>query len=127
MEMFSSKQKNGVFQKHEKLDLKLSDGARIFALFIAPDESYMILESFGGEGGYGGADLDISYKLKDGSWSRPVNLGPKINTGATERFPSITPDGKFLFFLRVSDGSDYFWVSSKIIEELRPEELDPSH
>ncbi|UCE40399.1 MAG: ankyrin repeat domain-containing protein [Candidatus Aminicenantes bacterium] len=127
MEMFSSKQKNAVFQTPEKLDLKLGAGARVLALFVAPDENYMIMESFGGEGGYGGADLYISYKLKDGSWSEPANLGPKINTGATERFPSVTPDGKYLFFLRVTDGSDFYWVSAKIIEELRPEELGPSH
>lgn len=122
LEMFSSKQKDGVFQTPVKLDIKLKTGARILALFIAPDESYMIMESFGG-GGYGGADLYICYKLKDGSWSEPVNLGPKINTGATERFPSVTPDGKYLFFLRVSDGSDFCWVDAKIIEDLKPKEL----
>ncbi len=122
MELFSSKQKNGVFQTPVKLDISLNTGARILALFIAPDESYMIMESFGG-GGYGGADLYICYKLKDGSWSEPKNLGPKINTGATERFPSVTPDGKYLFFLRVSGGSDFCWVDAKIIEDLKPKEL----
>lgn len=122
MEMFRSEQKDGMFLAPEKLEFQLSPGARVFALFIAPDESYMILESFGGEGGYGGADLYIRYKMKDGSWSDPINLGPKINTGATERFPSVTPDGKYLFFLRVSDGSDFFWVSAKIIENLKPKE-----
>jgi len=122
MEMFSSKQKDGVFQTPVKLDIPLNTGMRILALFIAPDESYMIMESFGG-GDYGGADLYICYKLKDGSWSEPVNLGPKINMGATERFPSVTPDGKYLFFLRVSDGSDFCWVSAKFIQDLRPKEL----
>lgn len=122
MEMFRSKQKDGNFLAPEKLDIQLSPGARVFALFIAPDESYMIMESFGGEGGYGGADLYISYKMKDGSWCDPINLGPKINTEATERFPSVTPDGKYLFFLRVSDGSDFYWVSADIIENLKPKE-----
>lgn len=122
MEMFRSAQKDGVFQTPEKLDIAINPGARIMALFIAPDESYMIMESFRGEGGYGGADLYISYRMKDGSWSESINLGPKINTGATERFPSVTPDGKYLFFLRVSDGSDFYWVSAKIIEKLKPEE-----
>jgi ankyrin repeat protein len=122
MELFSSKQKNGVFQTPVKLDIPLDTGVRILALFIAPDESYMIMESFGG-GTYGSADLYICYKLTDGSWSEPKNLGPTINTGATERFPSVTPDGKYLFFLRVSDGSDFYWVDAKIIEDLKPKEL----
>ena len=120
MEMFRSKQVKGVFQQPEKLEVSLGKGARIQALFAAPDESYLLLESFGAEG-YGGADLYACYRLKDGSWSAPVNLGPKINTGATERFPSVTPDGRYLFFLRVSDGSDFFWVSTGIIETLKPE------
>ncbi|MFH1942199.1 MAG: hypothetical protein ABIL68_08835 [bacterium] len=93
------------------------------ALFIASDESYIIMESFGGGGGYGGADLYICFNLKDGSWSEPVNLGPKINLSGHERFPSITPDGKYLFFLRVSNGSDFYWVDIKIIEEFKPDEL----
>jgi hypothetical protein len=123
MELFSSKQKDGIFRTPAKLDIQLNTGARILALFIAPDERYLILESFGGEEGYGGADLYISYRLKDGSWSEPVNLGPKINTGGTERFPSVTPDGEYLFFLRVSKGSDFFWVDAKIIGDLKPKEL----
>jgi len=123
MELFSSKQKDGVFQTPAKLELRSNPEARILALFIAPNERYLILESFGGEGGYGGADLYVSYRLKDGSWSEPVNLGPKINTAGQERFPSVTPDGKYLFFLRVSDGSDFFWVDAKIIEDLKPKGL----
>lgn len=118
MEMFSSKQEKGVFQVPEKLAISLGKGARIMALYVAPDESYTLLESFG-DGGYGGADLYVCYNLKNGAWSAPVNLGPKINTGATERFPSVTPDGRYIFFLRVSDGSDFFWVSARIIETLK--------
>ena len=64
----------------------------------------------------------LSYQGKN-RWSEAINLGPKINTGAAERFPSVTPDGKYLFFLRVSDGSDFYWVSAKIIETLKPEDL----
>jgi len=120
MELFSAEQKNGVFQTPVKLDIQLGTGARILALFIDPDERYLIMESFGG-GGYGGADLYVSYKLPDGSWSKAVNLGPKVNSGGTERFPSITPDGKYLVFLRVTDGSDFYWVEAKIIESLRPQ------
>jgi hypothetical protein len=36
-----------------------------------------------------------------------------------ERFPSITPDGKYLLFLRVSDGSDIYWADARIVEELK--------
>ncbi len=122
-EFFSSNEKNGVFETPVKLELPLVTGARTMALFVAPDGRYLIMESFGGDGGYGGADLYISYKRGDGSWSEAVNLGPKVNTGGTERFPSVTPDGRYLIFLRVADGSDLYWVDAKIIEELKRNEL----
>jgi hypothetical protein len=122
MELYRSEQRDGIFQDPTKLDIHMPAGARGLALFVAPDERYMILESFGGEGGYGGADLYLYYKMMNGSWSEPVNLGPKINTGGHERFPSVSPDGQYLFFLRVSDGSDFYWTGAKIIEEFRPKE-----
>jgi len=116
MEVFRSSQKNGVFETPVKVELPLSPGSRILALFIDPDGRYLILEVFGA-GGYGGADLFICSKMKDSSWSAPANLGPKINTAGMERFPSVTPDGKYLVFLRVTDGSDIYWVDARIIEE----------
>ena len=49
------------------------------------------------KGGYGGTDL---YKttFSDTGWSRPVNLGPTINTSQDEQFPFIHPDGNTLYF-----------------------------
>jgi len=123
-EVFRSIQKSGVFQTPEKFELALNAGSRIMALSIAPDERYVILELMG-DRGYGGADLYICFRMKDGSWSKPVNLGPRINTGDHERFPTVAPDGGVLFFLRVRDGSDIYWVDAKIIEDLRPRELKP--
>ena len=46
----------------------------------------------GGEGSF-----DIwKATFKDGSWSKPVNLGPKVNTPREEVFPSIAPDGSLI-------------------------------
>ena len=33
------------------------------------------------------------------TWSKAINLGPTVNGKYNERFPGISPDGKFLFFL----------------------------
>jgi hypothetical protein len=35
-------------------------------------------------------------------------------------YAMLSPDGKYLFF---SAGGDIYWVSAKIIEDLRPKEL----
>jgi hypothetical protein len=101
--------------------------------FIAPDESYIIFSSFR-PGSYGMGDLYISFQKRDGTWTEPKNLGPKINSEAKDRFPYVSPDGKYLFFNsnRVSrlntkpipDGpGNVYWVDAKIIEELKLKEL----
>lgn len=35
---------------------------------------------------------------QDGSWSKPVNLGPPINSMYSEKHPSISADGRVLYF-----------------------------
>lgn len=47
---------------------------------------------------YGGQDLYVLFKKKDGNWSHPKNLGPDINTFEEEFAPWLSPDGKFLIF-----------------------------
>jgi len=49
------------------------------------------------KGGYGGTDIWKSKFVGDG-WSKPINLGPDINTAEDEQFPFIHPDGKTLYF-----------------------------
>ena len=44
-------------------------------------------------GGYGGMDIYVVNKKKDGSWGTPVNLGSKVNTPGNEIFPFISPEG----------------------------------
>jgi hypothetical protein len=78
--------------------------------FIAPDETYLIFD-FKDPKGYGNADIYISLKTKDG-WSKPYNLGPKINTEATEMCASVSPDGKYLFFHRGDkDRGNIYWIA----------------
>ena len=52
------------------------------------------------EGGYGKSDIWYTDKLPDGTWSKPINAGPEVNTAGVEFFPFVA-DG-FLFFS--SDG-----------------------
>ncbi|MBL7967739.1 MAG: OmpA family protein [Prolixibacteraceae bacterium] len=47
-------------------------------------------------GGYGKSDIYFSV-LKNGQWSKPFNLGPKINTEGNEFFPFISNDGVLYF------------------------------
>lgn len=51
-------------------------------------------------GGYGKSDLYFSV-FANGQWSKPLNLGPKINTEGNEFFPFVSKDGVLYF---ASDG-----------------------
>jgi len=88
---------------------------------IAPDESFMVFTSINLPGGYGHRDIYLTLHLPDGTWSKPRNLGPRINTSFIEHGPRISPDKKYLFFNR-SNGwdlridrveSDIYWVELK--------------
>jgi outer membrane protein OmpA-like peptidoglycan-associated protein len=47
-------------------------------------------------GGYGGMDLYVSEKI-NGVWSKPTNLGPKVNTPKNEVFPYLHADGTLFY------------------------------
>lgn len=113
---------NGRYAAPEKLGPSVNSENVEDEPFISPDESYLIFKSMR-PGGLGDADLYISFRRADGSWSEAKNLGPDINTEHAERFPSVTCDGKFFFFGSDRDGNrgDIYWVSSEFIEGLRPE------
>jgi tetratricopeptide (TPR) repeat protein len=64
---------------------------------LSADEK-MIIFSSNRPGGYGGRDLYVSRKTPDGSWGKPSNLGPIINTKYDEDAPFLHPDGRTLYF-----------------------------
>ena len=49
-------------------------------------------------------DIYVSFRLKDGSWSKPMDLGPEINSKFTETTPFLAPDGATLYFSSDRDG-----------------------
>jgi Tol biopolymer transport system component len=115
---------NGEYAKPELLPTSINmPGALNWTPFIAPDESYLLFSSnrSGSLDEYG--DLYISFRKYDGSWTDVISMGATINSNQQERFPAISPDGKYLFFTRwTSDyDEDVFWVSAKIIDHIKKE------
>ncbi len=49
-------------------------------------------------GGHGGTDIWACRLSQEGKWSRPVNLGPNVNTPAPDESPFIHADGQTLYF-----------------------------
>jgi Tol biopolymer transport system component len=114
---------NGEYAKPELLppSINAPGGMRNWAPFISPDESYLIFCSTRGLSKYDEGDLFVSFRQSDGSWTDPVTLGAPINTNQMERFSTLSPDGKYLFFTRDTPGydEDVYWVSARIIEKLK--------
>lgn len=51
------------------------------------------------KGSVGGVDIWVSEKIND-QWQAPKNLGRTINSGGYDGFPSLSPDGKKIYFMR---------------------------
>ncbi len=97
-DIYFSKLKDGKYSTAEILPEPInSEGAEGDA-FIAPDESYIILSAERKENNIGGSDLWISFKYPDGSWSKIVNFGLRVNSENAENCPILSPCGKYLFF-----------------------------
>lgn len=96
-DIYRAKPVNGSYLEAEDLG-PLVNGQGIWSLeaWIAPDESYLLIGSFGREG-YGNSDLYVSFPEK-GGWSKPVDLGPAVNTVAREYSPRVSPDGQWLYY-----------------------------
>jgi hypothetical protein len=69
-----------------------------YAPAIAPDASYLVFQSHSRPDTTGAIDLYVTFRCDDGTWSPGVNLGDAVNTVHVEKWPSITPDGRYLFF-----------------------------
>jgi hypothetical protein len=86
---------------------------------VAPDGRFMVFYS-GRAGGFGTVDLYVSFPDGKGEWTTPVNLGPDFNTANDEYGPWLSPEGKYLFFVRHGQqSSDLYWVATSAIEKLR--------
>lgn len=114
---------NGEHTEPELLPQSINAGDGVFnwTPFIAPDESYLLFSSSRNTSETDFGDIFVCFRRSDGSWTEAINLGPDINSDSQERFPCVSPDGKYLFFTRwVSAGNeDVFWVSAGIIDNLK--------
>ena len=83
---------------------------------ISADGRTLIFTSCIGRQVYGSCDLFVTRKIGD-AWSAPENLGPNVNTPAWESQPSLSADGRTLYFVSDRRGGSYgrrdIWVTSQ--------------
>ncbi len=91
--------------------------------FVAPDESFVLVDARAPDS-LGGSDIYVAFRRPDGSWARPRHLGAEVNSGFDETCPSLSADGRYLFFSRYDEPdevSDIYWIDSAVIDAVREE------
>ncbi len=106
----------GGWKTPESISSNINTGLNEGTCTISADGRQLIFTSCIGRRGYGSCDLFESRKVGE-EWSKPLNLGPEVNSPAWESQPSLSSDGRMLFF--VSDrrgglGNKDIYVSYKL-------------
>lgn len=117
LKMYYAPNKNGEFPEVREVGIESG-----FHGFIAPSQDYLVVNARNKEDDLRKSDIYVYFKNKDKTWSKPINLGNEVNSNYSETCPSITPDGKYLFFSRYNEEgglSNFYWVSTKVINKLK--------
>lgn len=82
--------------------------------YVSPDESFLLFSSNRPlTGDKEEMSIHVSFRKQDGTWSAPQRV-----SSIPGRFPSLSPDGKYLFFC--GDDGNLYWADKKILDPLRP-------
>eukprot|EP01132_Coremiostelium_polycephalum_P000754 gene754-934_t len=74
------------------------------ACTLSADKQTIIFTSCARKGNYGVCDLYVSHKKGD-QWSKPKNLGAQVNSKQWQSQPSLSVDGKTLYFVAERAGN----------------------
>ncbi|MFC1761904.1 right-handed parallel beta-helix repeat-containing protein [Planctomycetota bacterium] len=108
-------------------EIRLSNDPQRFSVShgtIDPDEHFMVFDMSGHPEGYGDNDIYVAFRDPNGSWSDPVHLGNTVNSPVTESGPTLSGDGRTLFFTRSAPDAygqrgDIYAVKTTVIEQAR--------
>ncbi|KPL11995.1 MAG: hypothetical protein AMS26_19050 [Bacteroides sp. SM23_62] len=115
-DLYYSRYEDGTWQPAQNAGKPLNTYDNEGAQSISGNGRFMVFTACGREDGYGLCDLYFSV-WKNGSWSIPVNMGPAINSKHSEKQPSLSADGRVVYF--TSDrpggiGKYDIWMSSRL-------------
>ncbi len=95
LQMFSCKYEKGKWSKPKPFNYNDNEYSVGHASLTAGGDTMYFASDM--PGGLGGSDIYVSYRNSDGNWTKPENLGNKINTEGNEMFPFIHEDGTLYF------------------------------
>lgn len=109
----SRKTPNGRWSEPQSISPNINSQLNEGTCTISADGRKLIFTSCIGRQGFGSCDLYESIRVGD-QWTKPRNLGPNVNSSEWESQPSLSADGRTLYF--VSDrrgglGRRDIWIS----------------
>jgi Tol biopolymer transport system component len=122
--IYATEPVDGQYLEADRLPDAINGVRQVAHPAVAPDESYLVVDSAYRQGGRLVGSLYVSFRQADGSWTEAVSLHAALNATEADVYamPRITPDGEVLFFERYeaeTDRSDIYWVSTAVIEAVR--------
>jgi OmpA-OmpF porin, OOP family len=112
-----SKKVNGEWTEPVSISSKINSKFKEGACGMSADGKVLVFASCDRKDGLGACDLYISYK-KGNDWSVPINMGPNVNSGAWDSEPTLSADGRVIYF--TSDrrgGLGFFDIWTTSIDE----------
>lgn len=122
----SQKYSDGDWSEPKNLGSVINTVGAEGSVFLAADGRTLYFSS-SGQPGFGSYDMYMSKRLDDSwtNWSKPLNLGSKINTDEMDIYYTIPASGDYAYF---SSGVTYFGKNDlykiKLPKEARPEYVD---
>lgn len=122
-EIWYAELQDGQYVEAQRLPDEINDLRDVAHPAIAPDKSYIIVDSYYEQNGQLTGSLYISFRKLDGTWTKAVSMRDVLKASDSDIYASarITPEGKYIFFEKYekeTDRSDIYWVSAKVIEPL---------
>jgi outer membrane protein OmpA-like peptidoglycan-associated protein len=96
-DFYVSTWKDNAWEKARNVGPPLNTSNNEGAQSISADGKVMVFTGCNRRDGFGGCDLYISQKTND-QWSVPTNMGRNVNSSAKETQPSISADGRTIYF-----------------------------
>ncbi len=108
----------------EIVEIPVNTPVRDFDPMIAPDESFILVQSDRTKEIDNKTKMFILFRNSDGSWSEPVWIEEALGHVA---LPTITPDGKYMLYTggnkEIAETWDIYWIDIRALDQFRPESL----
>lgn len=113
---------NSVWSEPVSISSQINSERNEGAASISADGKTLVLTSCNRPDNIGSCDLYVSY-YRQNEWTKPQLLGPEVNSKEWDSQPSLTANGKTLYFVSMREGGfgkQDIWMSEKLGDSWTP-------